>query len=123
MRFPIKELLNEQESYNYLLTALHPEGLTCPEGHLLSSSQAAHKYSKKGIPNYRCRQCGRVFNLFTETLWAGTHYDCRTIVLVLRGISQGHSTAQLADELELDYETLLNRRHKLQANAQENRPP
>jgi transposase-like protein len=123
MRFPIKEILNEEESYQYLRRVLQPERLRCPNGHRLPPDQAAHKYSKKGIPSYRCRECGRVYNIFTDTVWARTHYDCRTIVLVMRGIVQGHTTAQIAEELGLDYETLLNRRHKIQATGEANLPP
>ncbi len=58
-----------------------------------------------------------MFNLFTGTVWSGTHYDCKTIVLVLRGIAQGTPTLHLAEELNLDYSTLLDRRHRLQEQA------
>jgi hypothetical protein len=68
---------------------------------------------------YRCRECGAVYNLFTGTLWSGTHYDCKTIVVVLRGIAQGVSTLHLAEELDLDYSTLLDRRHQIQRQALE----
>lgn len=75
--------------------------------------------------DYRCRTCGAVFNLFTGTVWAGTHYSCSKIVLILRGVAQGTSTRQLADELECDYGTLLEYRHEIQAAAlqgQDNSP-
>jgi transposase-like protein len=114
MRFPLTELLDEQESYNFLLKTLHPAGLKCKHGHALPTDQKTHDRSRDPIFNYRCRKCGNVFNIFTETLWQGTQYDCRTIVLVIRGIVQGTPTLQLADELELDYSTLLERRHRLQ---------
>jgi len=63
-----------------------------------------------------------VFNLFSDTVWAGTHYDCVTLVLVLRGFAQGIPTLQLADELELDYGTLLERRHRIQQLALDHKP-
>jgi transposase-like protein len=71
---------------------------------------------------YRCRVCGNVFNLFTGTVWEGTHYDCVTIVLVMRGFVQGIPALQLADELELDYGTLLKRRHQIQQLSLEHKP-
>jgi transposase-like protein len=74
------------------------------------------------VVDYRCRVCGNVFNLFTNTMWDGTHYDCVTIVLVMRGFAQGLPTLQLAEELELDYEALLNRRHAIQQLALEHKP-
>jgi len=39
--------------------------------------------------------------------------------MVLRGIAQGVSTLHLAEELELDYSTLLDRRHRIQRQALE----
>ena len=69
------------------------------------------------VVDYRCRECGAVFNLFTGTVWAGTHYSCAKIVLILRGFVQGTPTLPLADELECDYGTLLDYRHQMQAAA------
>ena len=122
MRFPLADLLDEQECYDYLLRTLHPDGLCCRNGHPLPPDQAPHDRSRAPLYDYRCRMCGNVFNLFTGTVWAGTHYDCVTIVLVMRGFAQGIPTLQLADELELDYETLLNRRHTIQQLALDHKP-
>ncbi len=122
MRFPITDLLNEEECYSFLLNTLHPEGLKCPNGHPLPQDQAPHDIRRFPVVDYRCRICGSVYNLFTNTVWSGTHYKCTTIVLVMRGIAQGDPTAQLSDELELDYGALLERRHRIQSLALENRP-
>jgi transposase-like protein len=122
IRFPITDLLDEQECYDYLVRTLHPEGLHCRNGHSLPPNQAPQDRSRAPICDYRCRVCGNVFNLFTDTVWAGTHYDCVTIVLVMRGFAQGLPTLQLADELELDDETLLNRRHDVQQLALDHKP-
>lgn len=117
IRFPITELLNEQECYYFLLNSLHPQGLCCPCGHHLPASQSPHMRDRAPVVEYRCRECGAVFNLFTGTLWAGTHYPCTKIVLILRGFAQGTPTLQLADELKCDYGTLLHYRHQMQAAA------
>ena len=122
MRFPIADLLDEQECYDYLLRALHPDGLRCHNGHSLPPDQAPHDRSRASLYDYRCRVCGNVFNLFTDTVWEGTHYDCVTIVFVMRGFPQGISTLQLADELELDYGALLERRHQIQQLALDHKP-
>jgi transposase-like protein len=122
MQFPIKELLNEQECYNYLLRILHPDGLACPCGHAVEDRQSPHTRDRSPIVEYRCRRCGRVFNIFTDTMWHGTHYDCRTIVLLIRGFAQGIPTLHLSKELNLDYETVLNRRHQWQETALKKRP-
>ena len=117
MRFPIQDLLNEEECYQYLLDVLHPKGLACPKGHPLPSDQAPHDRTREPIVNYRCRDCGAVYNLFTNTILQGTHYDSCTIVLMLRGFAKGAPTQMLADELGLDYGTVLKWRHRLQEQA------
>jgi transposase-like protein len=122
MRFPLTDLLDEQECYDYLLRVLHPDGLQCPNRHPLPADQSSHDRHRAPVQDYRCRTCGGVFNLFTGTVWSGTHYGCVTIVLLLRGFAQGTPTLQLADELELDYETVLNRRHDLQQLALDHKP-
>lgn len=117
MRFPIQDLLNQEECYQYLLDILHPNGLSCPEGHPLPADQAPHDRQRAPIVKYRCRQCGAVYNLFSGTMLSGTHYDSCTLVLMLRGFAKGASTQMIADELELDYGTVLKWRHRLQAQA------
>jgi len=122
MRFPITDLIDEIKCYNYLLNILYPDGLRCPGGHALPQNQAPHDTHRSPIVDYKCRICGRVYNLFTNTIWSGTRYNCAIIVLIIRGFTQGVSTSQLADELDKDYGTLLDRRHRVQQLALENRP-
>jgi len=117
LRFPLTELLDAGECYAYLLRVLHPDGLQCPRGHPLPLLQAPQQRHRAPILDYRCRTCGCVFNLFTATLWHGTRYSCRTLVLLSRGFVQGTPTLQLAEELHLDYGTLLRHRHDFQALA------
>jgi len=122
IRFPLSDLLNERECYVYLLHILHPDGMACPNGHPLPTGQAPHDRKRAPIFKYRCSVCNAVYNLFTGTVWSGTHYSCTIIVLLLRGFAQGIPTLQLAEELELDYSTLLERRHRIQHLALENKP-
>jgi len=117
MRFPIQDLLDQKECYQYLLDILHPDGLACPQGHPLPADQAPHDRQRAPIVKYRCRECGAVYNIFTGTILRGIHYDSCTIVLMLRGFAKGASTQMIADELELDYGTVLKWRHLLQEQA------
>ena len=117
IRFPIQNLLKQEECYEYLKEVLHPEGLSCPEGHELPEGQSPHDRKRSPIVKYRCRECGAVYNIFTNTMLQGIHYDSCTIVLMLRGFSKGASTKMIADELERDYGTILKWRHRLQAQA------
>ena len=120
--FPITELLDEQACYEFLLRVLHPKGLRCPAGHGVVTGQAPHMSDRAPVVDYRCRRCGKVFNVFTHTLWSGTHYSCRQIVLLVRGFAQGVPTLHLARELKLDYETVLLRRHGWQEQALKKSP-
>jgi len=120
IQFPITDLLDGKQCYQFLLQTLHPDALHCPNGHLLPQGQAPHDRKRTPLVKYRCRSCGAVFNVFTGTLWAGTQYDCATVVMVLRGFTQGVPTLHLAQELSLDYSTLLERRHRLQGLALQN---
>lgn len=115
LRFPLDGLLDENACYEFLLHTLHPDGLHCPQGHALPSDQAPHRRRRAAIPDYRCRQCGAVFNLFTGTLWWKTRYHCSTIVQILRGVAQGIPTQHLADELGINRTHLLERRHQIHA--------
>jgi transposase len=122
IRFPITDLLQEQECYEFLLHSLHPNGLCCKNGHPLPANQAPHDRRRVPRVEYRCRECHNVFNGFTNSVWAGSHYPCVSIVLVMRGFVQGVPTRQLADELGLDYGTLLERRHRVQQLGQAHQP-
>lgn len=82
MIFPIDELLDEQRCYDFLLKVLHPAGLHCPNGHPLPAGQAPHDRHRDPIVDYRCRTCGKVYNIFTGTVWSGSRYSCVTIVLI-----------------------------------------
>ena len=92
MIFPIDTLMDEQSGYDFLLGVLHPDGLHCPLGHLLPPNQAPHDRHRAPLYDYKCRVCGKVYNLFTDTLWQGARYPCRKIVLLMRGVAQGVST-------------------------------
>ena len=115
MQFPLNTLLDEQSCYDSPRRVFHPDGLACPHGHGLPPEQAPHDRHRAPIMDYRCRTCGAVFNLFTNSLFSKTRYRCSTIVLMLRGIAQGTPTKHLADELGIDRGHLLERRHDIQA--------
>lgn len=118
---PIQGLMDYQKCYEYLEALLHPNGLHCSQGHCLVEKQRPHKFRKNGLPCYKCYDCGQVYNLFTDSIFKGVHYDCIRIVLMLRGFAQGTTTLLLSKELGMSYNELLAWRHKLQEFAFENR--
>jgi transposase-like protein len=119
--FPIEDLMDEQKCYDFLKDVLHPAGLSCPDGHPLPPEQAPHDRTRAPIMSYRCRACGRVFNIFSQTVLSNISFSCREIVLLLRGIVQGDPTTHLAQELDRDYGNLLKWRHRIQAQGLSNR--
>ena len=123
MLFPIEDLLDEQRCYELLRDALHPNGLCCPNGHELPSTQAPHTRDRAPLVEYRCQNCGRVFNVFTNTPLSGRRHPCSRLVLILRGFLQGTSTRHLALELGVHRRHLLDFRHSVQGLALERFSP
>lgn len=122
-RFPIADLLSEERSYEWLVEHLHPEGLHCPAGHERPDDEAPHTRNRAPVVEYRCRVCGRVYNVFTDTVLNGIRYPCSKVVLILRGFFQGATTKGLAEELGIDRMNLLRLRHDVQAILHDRFPP
>lgn len=107
--------LTEQHCYEHLIEILHEEsGLACPQGHRLPDSQAPHDRRRFPVNDFRCRQCGGVFNIFSGTLWCGTRYPCSTILAILQGIKEGISTSRLAREVRISRPHLQERRREVE---------
>ena len=121
LNFPIDSLMDYESCYTYLEKLLHPPGLSCSCGTPLVKGQSPHKRRANKLPCFKCKECGKVFNLFTNTIFKGIHYNCIIIVLMIRGFAQGKTTQHLSKELSVSYNSLLNWRHKLQEYAFENR--
>jgi transposase-like protein len=116
MDFPIAEFMDEDSCYEKLVDLLHPEGLACPRCHARDDLRV-HRRHRAPVLDYRCDACGRVFNAFTGTAFHKTHRRPSEILLILRGIAQGETTAQLARELDRHRQHLLKLRHRLQEAA------
>ncbi len=115
MDFPLAELMDEDACYRRVVEALHPDGLACPRcggGRL-----GVHRRHRAPVLDYRRRDCRRVFNAYTGTAPHKTSRSPATLVLILRGVAQGATTAGMARELGCDRMKLPALRPKLQANA------
>jgi transposase-like protein len=116
MDFPIDELMDESACYDFLVGLLHPDGLACP--HCGDRDRLkVHRRDRAPILVYRCIACRRIFNAFTGTTLRGTKRRPIELVLILRGIAQGVSTAQLSRELGCSRPELLGFRRRLQELA------
>lgn len=117
--FPISELMDEAACLKWLEQHLHPEGLRCPR---CASTNRRDFRRYQAFPSYRCRDCQRPYTVVTGTAFEKTRQQPSTIVLLLRGITQGVSTSQLAEELEMSRRQTHTLRQRLQDNANETAP-
>jgi transposase-like protein len=115
MDFPLLDLLDEQACYDFLVDALHPGGLRCPD--CRSRRRTTHRAHREPVLDYRCAACGRVYNAWTGTQLQGTQRRPGQLVLIARGIAQGTPTARLARELGCSRQHLLQLRRRLQHKA------
>ena len=118
MRFPITDLLDQTDCESWLLDHFHPDGLKCP--HCQTDVADAHLFrctKKSRLQVYRCNRCQSVYNLYTGTVFQQRHLTPQQVVLLLRGVLKGETSAALADELGVSYQTILDMRRDLQANA------
>jgi transposase-like protein len=116
MDFPVGDLMDEQACYDFLVNVFQPDGICCPNG-CGTDRLGIHKRDRAPILVYRCKSCRRVFTAFTGTVLANVRRSTTDMVLIIRGITQGVSTAQLARELQCDPDRLLDLRHKIQAHV------
>jgi len=123
MEFPIKELLDQENSAEWILKHFHLQGLKC------SRCQRGVEHSRKfrrtqtsQLEVYRCKHCGTIYNLYTGTIFQGSQWTPMQVVLLMRGICKGESSRELAAELELNYKTVLTMRHRVQAQAELEQP-
>lgn len=119
MDFPILDLMDQDGCCQKLFDLLHPEGHVCPRCGAREGLNVHRRRAGSPVVAYRCKSCGCVFNMFTGTQWQGTHLTPAQILLVLRGIVEGTSTAKLAREVGISRQHLLILRHKIQGRADE----
>jgi transposase-like protein len=117
--FPIDELLDEAACLQWLEQHLHPEGLRCPR---CRASERRLFRPEATFPAYRCQQCDRYYTMLSGTVFAKTRQTPQKLVLLLRGIAKGESTARLSRELGLCYKQAHTLRHRVQANLYEHLP-
>lgn len=116
--FPITDLMDEAACLAWLERHLHPDGWVCPH-----CGQADRRFFRQqAFPAFRCRACDRYYTLLTNTVFEGTRQRPTTVVLIIRGVAKGESTARLARELGLDRKRLGEIRQHLQNNLYETLP-
>jgi hypothetical protein len=123
MEFPITELLDHKRSTEWIIEYFHPDGLKCPGcGAPIEQARDFRATDRSQLMTYRCQVCDTVYNLYTGTVFQQHHLSPQQVVLLMRGICKGESSKMLAQELQLNYKTVLDLRHSIQANAQRQQP-
>ena len=123
MEFPITELLDYESSVAWILEHFHPKGLLCPGCQkTVKEARKFRRTRKSGLVVYRCKECDTVYNLYSGTVFERYPWTPMQAVLLMRGICKGETTRELAAELKMNYKTVLDMRHKVQANAESEQP-
>src|SRR5438046_1073730 len=108
MEFPIVDLLGHDESTAWVEQYFHANGLKCPKGGAGKAQGRVFRQTRRSrLTVYRCA-CGQTYNLYTGTVLAQHHLTAAQVVLLLRGIVKGETTAALSRELGVGYAALLN---------------
>ena len=117
--FPLDGLMAQEACLAWLEKYLHPQGLKCPK-----CGSAERRVDKQGghFPAYRCKACDRYHTLLSGTVLAKTRQTPSTLVMILRGISKGETTARLSRELGISRKQMTVIRQRLQANVERSLP-
>lgn len=116
--WPLTDLIEDEAARAWLERHLHPQGLACP--YCQSTHRSPEKRPRERpshFPAYRCRACRRYYTMLTTTVFAGTKQRPATLVLLLRGVAKGESTACLARELGLSRRQAHTLRQRVQQSV------
>jgi transposase-like protein len=117
--FPLSELMDDAACVTWLETHLHPTGFVCPH----CGSAERRLFRQQGsFPAERCRRCEGYYTLLTGTAFAKTRQSATALVLLLRGVAKGESTARLARELALSRQQLGKLRKRIMSNLNDTAP-
>ncbi len=117
--YAINELLDERACVRWLERYVHPQGLVCPH----CGSAQRWLFREQGyFPAYRCKACAGYYTLLSGTVFQKSHQQPSTLVLLLRGIAKGESSARLSRELGLGRKRVMQLRHAVQNNLYQTLP-
>jgi hypothetical protein len=123
MDFPIVELIDDELSRHWLLKHFHPAGLTCPHcGAGLDQARAFRQTKTSQLTVYRCNRCQGIYNLYSRTVFEGRYFRPAQAVLLLRGVTKGQPTAEIAREIGVSRPTVHEVRQEIQAKAEHHQP-
>ena len=123
MEFPITELLDQEQSEQWVIEHFHPEGLKCPRCKAgVEEAYAFRQTVRSQLQVYRCKHCRQTYNLYSGTVFEQRHLTVQQAVLLLRGILKGETSSTLAAELGLHERTVREIRQAVHNNAVQRQP-
>lgn len=123
MDFPIVELFDDELSCQWLHKHFHPEGLKCPHcGAELNQARAFRQTKTSRLAVYRCKMCQGIYNLYSRTVFEGRYFRPAQAILLLRGVTKGQPSAEIAREIGVSRQTVHEVRQEIQANGQRHQP-
>src|SRR5260221_4220943 len=118
IEFPIVDLMSSQNSCEWLVVYLHPQGMVCPHcGAGLLEARAFRVTRSSQVPDYRCRRCDKTYNVYSQTVFEGRRLKLEQVVLLVRGVVKGGQAQILANEVGVCRQTVQIIRQQMQANA------
>ncbi len=100
MGFPILDLCDDELGEVWLRKHFHPHGLHCPHcGASVQNARGFGQTHRSHITIYRCRNCQTAYSVYMDTGFANKQLRPPQVILLLRGVCKGESTASLAREL------------------------
>ena len=83
MDFPIQSLIDEEQAEAWVLNHFHPEGLYCPKCQAsVSEARNFRKTARSGLQVYRCKHCQSIYNLYSGTVFAGSHTISKSLYCI-----------------------------------------
>ena len=118
MDFPLLDICDDELGETWLRKHFHPSGLRCPKCDASVKRARPFGHTDRGhVAVHRCRLCLTRYTVYTGTVFAQKQLRPTQVILLLRGVCKGESSASLSRELHLAYDTVHHLRQKLHANA------
>ena len=123
MDFPLLAICDDELGETWLRKHFHPKGLRCPKcGARVKQARPFGQTRRSHVTIHRCRLCRARYTVYTDTVFANKHLRPAQVILLLRGVCKGESSAGLSRELHLAYDTVHHLRQQLQTNARRLQP-
>ena len=102
MALTLLPLIDDRKCFQTVRELRWPEGLQCPHCESKRVTKRGFDDTQQERQRYRCGGCEREFDDLTGTIFAGHHQPLRVWILCLYFMGLNLSNSQIAQELELD---------------------